>query len=151
MKGIEVRQAVLTDIDNLAMLFDGYRQFYGKQSDLVGAKNFLIDRFNHGESVLFIALNAGVPLGFVQLYPSFSSVSMARTYILNDLFVSEDSRKNGIGSQLVSAAVEYAKNLGAIRLTLSTATTNNIAQSVYTSLGWKKDEQFYVYHFATTA
>lgn len=73
MTSIIVRQAVLSDLAALAVLFDGYRQFYGRPSDVDAAKEFLAARFNHGESVLFIAFEDGVPVGFTQLYPSFSS------------------------------------------------------------------------------
>lgn len=151
MKDVEVRQAVISDIDHLVGLFDKYRQFYQKSSDLAGAKRFLTERFSHGESTLFIAMDGDVALGFVQLYPSFSSGSMARILILNDLYVSETARQQGIGGKLISAAVEYAKIIGAVRLTLSTATTNHIAKKAYESLGWKREEEFYVYNFSTTA
>ena len=148
MSAITIRQAVLSDIDALAFLFDNYRQFYGRSSDVGAAREFLTARFNHGESVVFIAHEDNTPVGFVQLYPSFSSVSLARTFVLNDLFVREPWRRSGIASQLMAAAVEFAKSSDAVRLSLSAAITNGTAQAVYQSSGWKRDEQFYVYHFA---
>lgn len=89
MNAVTVRQATLSDLDALVPLFDGYRQFYGRASDAQAVRVFLLDRFNHGESALFIAVEGQTPIGFTQLYPSFSSVSLARTFILNDLFVQE--------------------------------------------------------------
>lgn len=83
MSNITVRQAVLSDLEALVPLFDGYRQFYGRASDLSAAHEFLPARFNHGESVLFIAHEDNTPVGFTQLYPSFSSVSLARVFVLN--------------------------------------------------------------------
>ena len=151
MSAITIRQAVLSDLEALAPLLDSYRQFYGRASDTHAAREFLLARFNHGESVLFIALEGGNPVGFTQLYPSFSSVSLARTFVLNDLFVIERARKKGLGSKLMSAAVEFAGTLGAVRVSLSTATTNETAQALYQSAGWKRDEQFFVYHFAIPA
>ncbi|SJM90777.1 GNAT family N-acetyltransferase [Crenothrix polyspora] len=148
MSNITIRQAVLSDIEALIPLFDGYRQFYGRPSDIPAVREFLLARFNHGESVLFIALQDNNPVGFAQLYPSFSSVSLARTFVLNDLFVHEQARRKGLASKLMSAAVEFASILGAVRISLSTATTNEIAQALYQSAGWKRDEQFFVYHFA---
>ena len=147
MNDVSVRQAILSDIEALVSLFDGYRQFYGRESDLRGAREFLLARINHGESTVFIAHEAGVAIGFAQLYPSFSSASLARTFILNDLFVSESYRKNGVGKLLIAAAVEFAKSLGALRLTLATAEDNKPAQILYRSSGWKRDEQFVVYHY----
>ncbi|MCK9397439.1 MAG: GNAT family N-acetyltransferase [Methylobacter sp.] len=148
MKTITVRQAALSDLEALAPLFDGYRQFYGRASDLDAATEFLSARFNHGESVLFIAHEDNKAIGFTQLYPSFSSVSLARIFVLNDLFVDEHARRKGAASKLMAAAVEYADSLGAIRVSLSTAATNEAAQRLYQSAGWKRDEQFFVYHFA---
>lgn len=148
MKTITVRQAALSDLEALAPLFDGYRQFYGRASDLDAAAEFLSARFNHRESVLFIAHEDNKAIGFAQLYPSFSSVSLARIFVLNDLFVEEHARRKGAASKLMAAAVEYADSLGAIRVSLSTAATNEAAQRLYQSAGWKRDEQFFVYHFA---
>ena len=148
MSTITVRQAVLSDLEALAPLFDGYRQFYGRASDLSAATEFLSARFNHGESVLFIAHEGNKPVGFTQLYPSFSSVSLGRIFVLNDLFVDEHARRKGVASKLVSAAVDYAGSVGAVRVSLSTATTNEAAQTLYQAAGWQRDEQFFVYHFA---
>lgn len=146
MSTINIRQAVLSDIDAIVPLFSAYREFYGRAADLAGARNFLLQRFNHGESVLFIAEAAGVAVAFTQLYPSFSSVSLARTFLLNDLYVQPQYRRKGVASKLLAAAVEYCRALGAVRLTLSTATGNESAQALYASAGWKRDDKFYVYH-----
>lgn len=143
MSTIRIRQAALVDLDALSVLFDGYRQFYGRDSNLPAAKQFLSDRFNHAESVLFIAHDGSNPVGFTQLYPSFSSVSLGRIFILNDLFVNELGRRKGVGTALLCAAVEYAKAVGAIRLALSTALTNTAAQTLYESEGWERDDDFF--------
>ncbi|HEY5993919.1 MAG TPA: GNAT family N-acetyltransferase [Gallionellaceae bacterium] len=150
MKTFVVRQAALADIDKLVPLFDGYRQFYGFASDPDAARQFLLERCNHGESILFIALEGETAVGFAQLYPSFSSAMLARTFILNDLFVHENFRRHGVASKLMSAAIEYARRLGAVRLTLATAITNGEAQALYESAGWKRDEKFITYHYPTT-
>ncbi|MGD8569882.1 MAG: GNAT family N-acetyltransferase [Gammaproteobacteria bacterium] len=142
-----VRQAVLSDIEALAPLFDSYRQFYGLNSDLQAAREFLVERFNHGESTLFIAHEGESAVGFSQLYPSFSSASLSRTLILNDLFVSEDHRGKGVGKMLITAVIDFAKAIGATRVTLATGTDNTAAQALYRSCDWKRDEQFVVYHY----
>src|SRR5689334_3381279 len=99
MSSISVRQAVLSDLDSLSSLLDEYRQFYGRVSDVAAAQLFLKERFNHAESVLFIAHDGCSPVGFVQLYPSFSSSSLARIFILNDLYVREHARRKGVATQ----------------------------------------------------
>jgi len=147
MNAVFVRQAVLADIDALAPIFDSYRQFYGRPTDLNAAREFLLTRFTNTESVLFIAYEAGAAIGFAQLYPSFSSVSLARIYILNDIFVRQQSRRKGAANILLKAAVDYGKASGAVRLTLSTAITNESAQALYETAGWKRDQKFFVYHY----
>ena len=148
MPAVSVRQAVLSDLALLAPLFDAYRQFYGRPPDLAAAESFLRERFSHGESVVFLAQADAGPAGFTQLYPSFSSVSLARTFILNDLFVVPGHRRAGVGSELLRAAVEHARSLGAVRVTLNTDIQNATAQATYEARGWKRDREFYVYHFA---
>ncbi len=143
MSNLHVRQAVLADLEALSVLFDGYRVFYGRKSDVAAARQFLTARFEHGESVLFLALEGNTPIGFTQLYPSFSSVSLGRIFILNDLFVNESGRRKGAGAQLLSAAVNFGKSVGAIRMALSTACTNTKAQALYEAEGWQRDDDFF--------
>ncbi len=151
MTGATVRQAVFADLEALTPLFDRYRQFYAQPSDPHAARTFLHARLAANESVLFIACDEELALGFVQLYPSFSSVSLGRTFILNDLFVIDAARRNGIASRLLDAALDYASGVGAIRVTLSTAVDNAGARALYESEGWQRDEKYYVYHFALGA
>ena len=148
MNIITVRQAVFAELEALVPLFDGYRQFYGKSSDFTAERLFLSKRFNHGESVIFIAERAEKSVGFTQLYPSFSSVSLARVFILNDLFVHENTRRSGVASKLLKAATSYARAVGAVRLSLNTVISNEVAQGLYEAQGWKRDSQFYAYHQA---
>ena len=147
MTSATVRQAVLADVESIAPLFDGYRQFYETSSDLNGARQFLTERFNHGESVVFIAEYKGTPVGFTQLYPSFSSVSLRRVFVLNDLFVVSSHRREGVGAMLLQAAVEYSRSLGAVRVSLNTDIKNTSAQQFYEAEGWRQDREYYAFHF----
>jgi len=88
----------------------------------------------------------GAALGFTQLYPVFSSVRCARSYLLNDLFVVPAARKHGIGARLLTAAADFARANGAASMSLSTATDNVAAQHLYESLGWKRETGFLEYH-----
>ena len=144
-----VRQAVLADLPVLAPLFDGYRRFYGRPADVAAAQTFLRERFDHGESVIFLAHAAGAPAGFTQLYPSFSSVSLARVFILNDLFVAPSHRRSGVGSSLLQAATDHARTLGAVRVSLNTDVANTTAQATYEAGGWKRDREYFAYHFTS--
>ncbi len=141
------RQAILEDLEALVPLFDAYRQFYKQASDLQAAKVFLLDKFNHGESVIFLAWEGPKAVGFTQLFPSFSSVSMARTFWLNDLYVLPSHRRQGIGSLLLDAAMAYGRAMGAVRISLTTDIANATAQATYEAKGWQRDQAFYTYHF----
>lgn len=145
--GVNVRQATVDDLDLIVPLFDAYRQFYRQPSDAEGARRFLLKRFEHNQSVIFLALDDGDgdAIGFTQLYPSFSSASIARIFILNDLFVAPDARGRGVGSALLDAAAGYGRRVGAIRLALSTELSNTTAQAVYEKMGWQRDNVFCVY------
>ena len=142
MANLQIRQAVVRDLETLVPLFDAYRQFYRQTSDQAGAREFLRARFEHGQSVSFLAFVDGVAVGFMQLYPSFSSASMARIFVLNDLFVSPEERRCGVGTALLSAAADYGRLVGAIRLSLSTELTNQTAQALYEGVGWQRDTVF---------
>lgn len=120
-----IRPATLHDLDPLVPLFDAYRQFYGQQSDLVIARQFLSDRLSRNESVVLIAEDqAGGAIGIVQLYPTFSSILAAPVYVLSDLFVMPEARRRGAGTLLLRSAAETARTAGAVRLELATAITN---------------------------
>jgi GNAT superfamily N-acetyltransferase len=148
-RSVVVRQATIRDLDLLAPLFDAYRQFYRKPADLGLARQFLLERFQHNESIIFLAmLEDDSAVGFTQLFPSFSSVSAARTLILNDLFVLRETRRKRVGSLLLAAVASYGRAVGAVRLTLSSEVTNKAAQTLYETEGWVRQEDFYVYNLA---
>lgn len=146
VNAIPIRRAFVADVEMLAPLFDAYRQFYGSPSDVPAAKQFLEQRLYREESVVLQAHGEGVCKGFVQLYPSFSSGALARTFVLNDLYVDERFRRQGIATQLLAAAEQFARAEGAARLTLATGVGNVGAQAVYESSGWIRDSKFVVYH-----
>lgn len=138
---METRQANQFDLQQLAKLFNQYRIFYKQESDIDGAVNFISERFRLNDSHIIVALNdSNAVLGFTQLYPSYSSVSMQRTYILNDLFVSENFRKKGVGEVLLKAAKQFSNDQNSKGLTLETD-NNNPAQHLYERLKWKKDTE----------
>ena len=142
---MHIKKANIADIDTLVPLFDQYRVFYKQPSNLEGARQFLKERMTKKETVIFLALeenNQGI--GFTQLFPIFSSVSMQRTYILNDLYVTEQGRGKGIGEAILNTAKQFAIQEGSKGLTLETD-IDNPAQKLYERLGWIKDSE--VFHY----
>ncbi len=150
-RSITIRESGLEDLHELAAIFDLYRIFYGQETDVEGAAAFLFERMEHRESVILIAedVKQGRIAGFTQLYPVFSSISMKRSYILNDLYILEQYRKQGIARLLLEAAKRYAKLARAKGLSLSTAVTNVRAQQLYEQSGYVRDEQFIHYDLTT--
>ncbi|MGW8319501.1 MAG: GNAT family N-acetyltransferase [Candidatus Promineifilaceae bacterium] len=145
MANIALIRADLEHLDRLAPLFDAYRVFYEQPSDLAAARAYLWERLRNLESVIFLALDRDQALGFTQLYPSFSSVSLERVWILYDLYVVPEARRQGIGRALMERARTFARESGAKALLLETAVDNLAAQALYESLGYVRDTGFYHY------
>ena len=143
---ITIRTAREQDLNELACLFDAYRQFYEYKPDVELARQFMRDRLTKNDSVILIAENEKKSCsGFCQLYPTFCSLLAKPIYTLYDLFVSPETREQGVGRQLLIAAQKRAVADGKSRVDLTTAKTNFKAQSLYQALGWEKDEIFYTY------
>lgn len=145
---VEIKQASMVDLQGLAEIFNLYRIFYGQDSDVEGAASFLFERFEHRESIVFIARDSKQKqiIGFTQLYPSFSSITMKRSIILNDLFVIESYRNQGIAQLLLDEAKKYTILIKAKGLELSTALDNTQARRLYEKNGYIKDDE-YVHYF----
>ena len=139
-------QAGEEDLDEAAGLFDLYRQFYEETADLKLAKRFLKERMKSGDSVIYLALDRNRQVvGFMQLYPLFCSVAATPIWVLYDLYVDASVRRRGVGKQLMMQARELAKRTGASRIDLETAVDNINAQTLYESLGYERDREFFRY------
>ena len=142
---ISLVRATLDHLDLLVPLFDGYRRFYGQPSEPERCRAFLYERLDHAESVIFLALLNDAGAGMTQLYPSFSSVSLRRLWILNDLYVATTARRLGVGAALLDRARDWALETQAKGLILQTA-VDNPAQHLYEALGWQRDDGTYHYY-----
>ncbi|MDX1662065.1 MAG: GNAT family N-acetyltransferase [Gemmatimonadota bacterium] len=138
----EIERASREHLDALVPLFEGYRAFYGRERDPAAARAFLDERLESGDSVVFLARSDAGAVGFVQLFPSWSSVRMGRLWILNDLFVEPAARGRGVGRRLMERAREHAESTGAAGLVLETEKSNVSAAALYRSLGWEKERAF---------
>ncbi|AJS60016.1 GNAT family N-acetyltransferase [Paenibacillus sp. IHBB 10380] len=144
---LKVSQATINVLNELSFIFDLYRVFYKQFSNREEARRFLLDRFEHAESVIYVARasSANQVVGFAQLYPTFSSISMQRSWILNDLYVIEEYRKKGVAKELLYHVKDFAIETRAKGIALSTGLDNNKAQSLYELLGYVKDAEFQQY------
>ena len=139
MTTIATRPATLADLDAVTPLFDAYRGFYGQPSDPGRARAWLEERLTHGESVVLVAERGDELVGFTQLYPMYSSVRTARTWILNDLFVAPSARRGGAARALLDAAAAFARDDGATGISLETMQDNAPARALYRASGWNED------------
>ncbi|MHA6531089.1 GNAT family N-acetyltransferase [Paenibacillus sp. BAC0078] len=149
MASYYLEQAGCGDVELVAPLFDEYRVYYGQVSDLETARRFLKERLENKESVLFMTVtgegSSRRAEGFAQLYPSFSSVTAERLWILNDLFVAAEQRGHGLGSLLLEGVRNFALSTGSKGVTLTTMTHNTEAQRLYEANGYIRDDEFYTY------
>ncbi|WP_394185036.1 GNAT family N-acetyltransferase [Metabacillus halosaccharovorans] len=146
---MNIIKATVSDLDDVAVLFNNYRIFYEQSSDLEGAKAFLKERMEQNESTIFLAKSKdGLPVGFVQLYPIFSSVGMKRKWLLNDLFVAEEYRRHGVGKALMTQAKEFAVETNTAGILLETSKDNVKAQALYELEGYAKEDTVYFYNLS---
>ena len=143
---MKITQANLEDLDQLVAIFENYRVFYRKSPDIDGSTAFLKERLTNQDSVIYIAKDQnGQIAAFTQLYPSFSSTRLKKTWILNDLYVHEDHRGKGISKTLINRAKDHAKATNAHGLMLETERDNTIANQLYVSTGFHRDQSHFYY------
>jgi GNAT superfamily N-acetyltransferase len=135
---MKIIEANSNQVKDLAILFDAYRVFYKQESNIEAAKSFLLNRLKQKDSIIYLAYIDDKAVGFTQLYPLFSSVSMKPMYILNDLYVDSNYRGKGIGEALINKAKSFSKEKQIKGLAIQTA-FNNPAQHLYLRLGFVKD------------
>ena len=146
---MEIQQLLEEDVIHIAPLFDAYRMFYGQESNVGAATDFINERLRNKESIIFTAKVNNQFVGFTQLYPTFSSVAMKRAFILNDLFVEKGFRKNGVAKALMDTAFEFAANQDARFIALETGANNSKAQALYEKMGMRieNDVKHYIHYW----
>lgn len=143
----QIIRAGMQHLDDVVPLFDAYRMFYRQPSDKEGARNFLRERFERQDTVLFLAVHNRQPAGFAHLFPFFTSVGLQNHWILNDLFVNATFRSLGIGHLLMDACKQHALKTGAKGLFLQTEKSNQIARKFYLAQGFIEDEENVYYEW----
>jgi len=142
----QVERAGPTDLDAVHGLFMGYLAFYERTVETDRAREFLRERIGNNQSVIFVARLDGLAVGFTQLYPTFASLSLKRSWILNDLYVAESARGRGVAMALMAAAKQLALETDACEIFLQTARSNKTAQALYEKLNYVRDDTFLVYN-----
>jgi ribosomal protein S18 acetylase RimI-like enzyme len=148
---IKIHEARLEDLATLEKLFSGYLAFYERVHESAAIRDFLSERISNHQSVIFIAKSGTHAVGFTQLYPTFASLSLRPSWILNDLFVLPEARGMGIANALMAAAKQLAVDTNACEIFLQTARSNHKAQALYEKLHYQRDDEFLVYTLSVPA
>lgn len=134
------------DVDQAVALFMSYFDFYNRVHDRQQVAEFIVERLQSSDSVLLLAwlesAEGQKAVGMAHVYPTFSTLSLARSWTLNDLYVSTDARGLGVGRALVQAVTDRAGQAGAAEVTLETAVDNSPARRLYQSAGFVTDGGF---------
>lgn len=141
-----VRRATETDLPLLTVLFDEYRQFYGSSSNIKQTQDFLLKRFRNQQTIIFVSQKDDIITGFIVMYHGFSTAACGEYYILDDTYVTPNYRRQGSAHQLIDTAILYARQQGAMRISLQTDANNIEARKLYEKLGFVRDNEFDTYH-----
>lgn len=144
---MHIRKATIRDLELIIPLFDKYRQFYRQPSNKAGARIFIKDRLSNQESIILLVFynkEETHAIGFTQLYPIFSSVTMEPMLLLNDLYIAPDYRGQGMGTSLINNAKDVCKVTLQKGIIIQTETTNP-AQKLYERLGFNKDPDLHYF------
>lgn len=142
---VTIRQATINDLPRIVPVFDSFREYFKQERNPEAAEKFLFEKFEHGESVIFIAEQQDEIVGYAQMYPVFSSLTLQRVWILNDFFIIEGHRQKGLGKQLLAAVKDFALLTKSKGVELSVEHTNNRAWEFYEKQGFTMDEEFRYY------
>ncbi len=137
---MKIREAKSSDINQLSKLFNSYRMFYGKESNIDISKEFLDSRIINKDSKIYVCEVGNNVIGFVQLYPLFSSTRVSKYWLLNDLFVDVKERGNGYSKLLIERAKKLVIESKACGMMLETEKSNNIGNKLYPITGFKMNE-----------
>ncbi|APX63137.1 MULTISPECIES: GNAT family N-acetyltransferase [Acinetobacter] len=141
-----VRRAQVEDLQQLSVLFDEYRQFYGASSNQELSYQFLKQRFEDQQTVIFINTKDDIFTGFILLYLRFSSVACSKFYVLDDVYITPLYRRHGAARQLIDTAILFARHENALRISLDTQKNNHQSHKLYESMGFMRDDEFVTFH-----
>ena len=145
---LQIKIAQPDDFEKIGEVFNLYRQFYEKESNIEACKNYIHERLINNEAQIFYIENEKECMGITQLYMTFDSLELSKKIILYDLYVRSEYRNKGIGRMLMNAAKSFAERKGVTSIELSTSINNKNAQSLYESLEYQRDTEFYDYYLA---
>jgi GNAT superfamily N-acetyltransferase len=137
-----IEPVATSELEALLPLIAAYQRFY-EAKDIDDERNrAFFSRFlaPSEEGMLLAAWRGGEPLGYACLYWSFTSLIPAETVLMNDLFVVDAARGEGIGRALIEASAQVGRERGAHQLEWATQPGNKAAQRLYDSTDAERSE-----------
>lgn len=149
-ESITIRRAKSGDLAELAPLFDAYRKFFTGDSDVAGSTAFLSERLARQDSAVLAAFERDRGVGFLQLYPLFSSWYATTIWFLSDLYVDDAYRKAGVGKQLVHEAQRFARDAHSRSIMVEIPHSEPHLVTFYEALNFQRDKTFDLYRYYLT-
>jgi len=143
----QIRQATERDLDDVLALYAQPAMDDGQVMDLASAQKVFAEFARHPSYRLFVACG-----GQAQVLGSYALLIMPNlahrgtpSAVVEDVVVSPQHHGQGIGRQMMSHAVQLAREAGCYKLALSSNTKRSSAHAFYESLGFRKHGiSFYV-------
>ena len=141
---LEIAPVTVEELEGLLPLIAAYQRFYDVEGIDEERNRAFFRRFlaPSEDGLLLGARRKGRLVGYACLYWHFSSLEACESVLMNDLFVTEEARGEGVGRALIEAAVEVARERRAPFVEWSTAPDNHTAQRLYDSTGAERSEWF---------
>ncbi|HEX7278501.1 MAG TPA: GNAT family N-acetyltransferase [Solirubrobacterales bacterium] len=139
---VEIAPITAGEFEELLPLIAAYQRFYEAEEISDNRNRGFFRRFlaPSEDGLLLGAHSEGRLIGYACLYWHFSSTQATETVLMNDLFVDESARGQGVGRALIEATAEVARERGAPSVEWSTAPDNHTAQRLYDSTGAERSE-----------
>lgn len=129
-------------LETLLPMIATYQSFYAVEDIDEERNRAFFSRFlaPSEDGMLLGAWSDGELVGYACLYWHFTSLVPAETVLLNDLYVDEVHRGEGIGRALIETSAKVARERGAHHLEWATAPDNKTAQRLYDTTGAERSE-----------
>ena len=139
---IDIAPVATSEFEQMLPLIAAYQRFYEVDEIDEDRNRAFFPRFlaPSEDGMLIGARDGGHLVGYACLYWHFSSTQAKETVLMNDLYVDEAVRGQGVGRALIEASAAVARERGAPYLEWATAPDNLTAQRLYDSTGAERSE-----------
>lgn len=139
---LRIAPVAASELDELLPMIAAYQRFYEVEEIAEERNRAFFSRFlaPSDDGMLLGAWRGEELAGYACLYWHFTSLVPAETVLMNDLYVAEACRSEGIGRALIEASARVARERGAHHLEWATAPDNKTAQRLYDKTGAERSE-----------